>query len=280
MSVAGLAAAASLSYASPATAAVPGLVRISNASVSDSADFKSITAVCPATSPTLVGTGYEVNGATGEVVIDDLVPNSGSVTVGAYEEDPFAGNWSVTAYAICADEPAGLVHVSAAGTSNSNDFRSVSATCSAGEGLIGTGFALNGATGEAVVDDFRPNGGTATAPTSNTVGAYEAEAFAGNWSLTTYAVCADTLPGLVRRSDTTVSNSNDFNSITVSCLAGTVLVGTGYEINGATGEVVVDDFRPNGGTATAPTAVTVGAYEAEPLVGNWTLTAYAICANA
>ncbi|MER7334866.1 MULTISPECIES: hypothetical protein [unclassified Micromonospora] len=40
------------------------------------------------------------------------------------------------------------------------------------------------------MDDFRPSGGVAAAPTAVTVGAYEAEAFAGNWSNTTYAICA------------------------------------------------------------------------------------------
>jgi hypothetical protein len=42
---------------------------------------------------------------------------------------------------------------------------------------------------------------------------------------------------------------------------------------------VVDDFRPNGSTTTAPTAVTVGAYEEDAFAGNWTVTAYAICAT-
>ncbi|MDG4759845.1 hypothetical protein [Micromonospora sp. WMMD710] len=42
----------------------------------------------------------------------------------------------------------------------------------------------------AVVDDFRPNGGPATAPTTVDSGAYEEDAFAGNWSDTAYAICA------------------------------------------------------------------------------------------
>lgn len=45
-------------------------------------------------------------------------------------------------------------------------------------------------TGEGVVDDFRPNGGPATAPTSAASGAYEEDVFAGNWSDTAYAICA------------------------------------------------------------------------------------------
>ncbi|MEU6073329.1 hypothetical protein [Micromonospora sp. NPDC047074] len=271
--------------AAPASAAVPGLVRISAVSVSNSTDFRSVTATCPA-GKVLTGTGYEVNGATGEAVVDDLRPNGGpaaaptAVTVGAYEAEAFAGNWSVTAYAICANPVAGLVRVAATSASDSNDFRSVTATCPAGKVLTGTGYELNGVTGEGVVDDLRPNGGPAAAPTSVFVGAYEAEAFAGNWSATAYAICANPLPGLVRNSAVSVSNSTDFRSVVATCPAGKVLTGAGYELNGVTGEAVVDDFRPNGGPAVAPTSATSGAYEEDAFAGNWTNTAYAICATA
>ena len=271
--------------ASPASAAVPGLVRISATSASTSNDFQSVTATCPV-GKVLTGAGYEVNGATGEAVVDDFRPNGGvaaaptAVSVGAYEAEPFAGNWSVTAYAVCANPLAGLVRISATGASASNDFQSATATCPVGKVLTGTGFELNGATGEGVVDDFRPNGGVAAAPTAVTVGAYEAEAFAANWSVTAYAICANPLAGLVRASATGASTSNDFQSVTAACPAGKVLTGAGFELNGATGEAVVDDFRPNGGPAAAPTTVNVGAYEEDAFAGNWSSTSYGICATA
>ncbi|MFV2113557.1 hypothetical protein ACFHW0_14615 [Micromonospora sp. LOL_025] len=271
--------------AAPASAAVPGLVRIAVTSASNSTDFRSVTATCPV-GKVLTGTGYELNGATGEAVVDDLRPNGGpataptAVTVGAYEAEAFAGNWSLTAYAICANPVAGLVRVSAAGASNSNDFRSVTAACPVGKVLTGTGYELNGIMGEGVVDDFRPNGGPAAAPTSVFVGAYEADAFAGNWSATAYAICANPLAGLVRTSAVSPSDSNDFHSVAAACPIGKVLTGAGYELNGIMGEGVVDDFRPNGGPAAAPATVTSGAYEEDTFTGNWTNTAYAICATA
>ncbi|MFI5485633.1 hypothetical protein [Micromonospora echinaurantiaca] len=284
--IAGAAVAATVVVpAAPASAAVPGLVRVSTTSASNSTDFRSVSASCPV-GKVLTGAGYELNGATGEAVVDDFRPNGGAataptaVTVGAYEAEAFAGNWSVTAYAICANPVAGLVRVSATSASNSNDFRSVTATCPVGKVLTGTGYELTGVTGEGVVDDFRPNGGVATAPTSVTVGAYEAEAFAGNWTATAYAICANPLAGLVRNSAVSASNSNDFHSITATCPVGKVLTGAGYELNGVTGEAVVDDFRPNGGPATAPTSVFSGAYEEDAFAGNWTNTGYAICATA
>ncbi|MEV4497582.1 hypothetical protein AB0J84_18045 [Micromonospora arborensis] len=77
------------------------------------------------------------------------------------------------------------------------------------------------------------------------------------------------VPGLVRIAAVSVSDSADFHSATVTCPAGKVLTGTGYELNGVTGEGIVDDFRPNGGPATAPTTVDTGAYEedASPATG-------------
>ncbi|TDC78612.1 hypothetical protein E1193_20395 [Micromonospora sp. KC606] len=269
---------------SPASAAVPGLVRISAISASNSNDFRSVTATCPA-GKVLTGTGYEINGAAGEVVVDDFRPNGSTVTaptavtVGAYEADPFAGNWSVTAYAVCANPLPGLVRISAVGSNDSNDFHSTTAACPVGKVMTGAGFEMNGVTGEAVVDDFRPNGSTVTAPTAVTVGAYEADPFAGNWSLNAYAICANPIPGLVRFTATSASNSTDSRFVTANCGSGQVMTGAGFEVNGATGEVVVDDLRPNGGAATAPTAVTSGGYEEDAFAGNWDLRSYAICAT-
>ena len=271
----------------PASAAVPGLVRVSATSVNDASNFKTVTATCPA-GKQLTGTGYEIDGATGEVVIDELVMNGSSVTaptlltVDAYEEDPLATPWSVTAYGICANPLPGLVRISAAGPTNSDDFHSTTATCPVGKTLTGAGFTRNGIAGEAVVDDFLPNGGVAVAPTAITVGAYETDPnFMFNWSLNAYAICADPLPGQSRALLSGGSSSADIHTTTAACPAGKRLTGGGFEVTGATGEAVVDDFRPDGGTATAPDAIAVSAYEADPnYVPAWTLDTYGICANA
>ncbi|MEH0937626.1 hypothetical protein [Micromonospora psammae] len=276
--------AAVVAPASPASAAVPGLVRISATSALNSNDFRTVTATCPV-GKVLTGTGYQLNGAAGEAVVDDLRPNGGpgtaptAVTVGAFEADAFAGDWSVSAFAICANPVPGLVRVAAVSTNSSNDFRTVTAACPAGKVLTGTGFELTGATGEAVVDDLRPNGGSATAPTSVNVGAFEADATTLNWDVTAYAICANPLPGLVRVSAVSANSSADVRSVTTTCPGGKVLTGAGFEVNGATGEVVVDDFRPSGGAAPAPTFVTAGGFEEDAFAGNWDDTSYAICAT-
>ncbi|BCJ62707.1 hypothetical protein [Micromonospora endophytica] len=267
----------------PAAAAVPGLVRIATVSPTNSTDFRSVTATCPA-GKVLTGTGYEINGATGEVVVDDLRPNGSAVsaptavTVGAYEVDPFAGNWNITAYAICANPLPGLVRITAVSANDSNDFHSATAACPFGKVLTGTGFEMNGVTGEGVVDDLRPNGSTVSAPTAVTVGAYEADAFLGNWEVSAYAICANPVPGLNRVTIGSPRSSNDLHSANASCVSGQVMTGAGFQVNGATGEAVVDDFRPNGDSTTAPTMISVTAYEEDPFAGTWNVQAYAICA--
>ncbi|MFC8850532.1 MULTISPECIES: hypothetical protein [unclassified Micromonospora] len=268
----------------PAAAAVPGLIRVAAVSANNSTDFRSVTATCPA-GKVLTGTGYEINGATGEVVVDDLRPNGSAVsaptavTVGAYEADPFAGNWNVTAYAICANPLPGLVRITAVSVNDSNPFHSATAACPFGKVLTGTGFEMNGVTGEGVVDDLRPNGSTVSAPTAVTVGAYEADTFFGNWDVRAYAICANPVPGLIRVTTGSPRNSNDSRFATTACADGQVMTGAGFQVNGALGEAVMDDFRPNGNAVSAPTAVTVGAYEEDPFAGTWNVQAYAICAT-
>jgi len=65
---------------------------------------KSVTATCP-TGKRVLGTGGELAGADGRVVLDGIVPDGElrSVTAnGVKDETGVAGEWSVTAYAICA----------------------------------------------------------------------------------------------------------------------------------------------------------------------------------
>ena len=58
----------------------------------------------------VTGMGFDVVGAFGAVVVEDMRPSSISnegprdITVQAYEANPpFAGNWALVAFAICAD---------------------------------------------------------------------------------------------------------------------------------------------------------------------------------
>jgi hypothetical protein len=87
-----------------------GLQRVGAVSAFDSDSPKFATAFCPA-GKRLVGTGYDLNeaksgdapDATTDIVVDAITPFSDIVQVTAYEEDATSANWSVSAYAICAN---------------------------------------------------------------------------------------------------------------------------------------------------------------------------------
>jgi hypothetical protein len=168
--------------------------------------------------------------------------------------------------------------LSVGSATDSTNFKSVTATCPSGTVLIGTGHRITGGTGEVVVDDLRPNGSATTAPTAVTVGAYETDGFAGDWTLHAEAVCAN-VAGAIRVSVTGPSNSDDAHTTRVNCPANKRLTGTGYEMNVAVGDAAVDILAFSIGSATAPAEVLVRALEADPIAGNWNLTAYGICTN-
>lgn len=83
---------------------ISGLVRVSAESPFNNTAAKSATATCPA-GKRLIGTGAEISGALGLVVIDDLTPlASGTAVLATGYQIPgtTATTWSVTAYALCA----------------------------------------------------------------------------------------------------------------------------------------------------------------------------------
>jgi hypothetical protein len=88
-------------------------------------------------------------------------------------------------------------------------------------------------------------------------------------------VCADPPPGLQLVSATSDPDS-DPAGVPASCPPGKNLLGTGAEINGGAGQVVLDDVRPNAQLTT----VTATALEDETGTSNvWSVRAHAICAD-
>ena len=91
---------------------VNGLERISTDTVNTSNSPQVAIARCP-TGKIVVGSGAELDGNSSglppdgetDVVLDEIVPSSTSVTVVAYEDEPTNATWDVTAYALCATAP-------------------------------------------------------------------------------------------------------------------------------------------------------------------------------
>jgi hypothetical protein len=123
-----------------------------------------------------------------------------------------------------------------------------------------------------VLDEVIPN----AALTSVTATGFEDDSGTDReWRMDVDAVCATPPPGLERIVATSPSNSSN-KSVTATCPSGKNLLGTGGEIDGGRGQVVLDDVTPN----AALTSVTVTGLEDETGHGApWSLGSYAICAN-
>ena len=68
-----------------------------------------------------------------------------------------------------------------------------------------------------------------------------------NWGVTAYAVCAVAPIGLQRVTATSVAGSDEFARTSVSCPAGKHLVGTGGEVVGGLGQVMLDEVSADPG---------------------------------
>lgn len=268
VSATGVAVAA---VAAPAHAvAAPSIESASTAN--DGTSPKSISVSCPA-GTRVYGVAAQISGAQGAATLDDLTPNVGltSVFITAYENgDP--GDWRLIGRAYCGSPTANIQRVTVASASNSTSPKSVSVTCPAGLRLYGLGGELTGAVGNVFFDDLTPNAGL----TSAFITAYENGAYASNWSLSGYAICANPAATMLRVSATTTSDSVSPKEASAPCPSGTRVHGVGAELTGAVGNVVIDGFGPIGGTTLHGS---VDAYEHGEFSGNWSATAYGICAS-
>jgi hypothetical protein len=172
---------------------LPGQVLVSSASPSNSVSGKSATATCPA-GTRVVGAAGDVSGS-GQVLLRRMRPSVDLLSVDAIgfeDEDGTSENWTVRAHSICATAPPGLQLVSAASTpDDAEEISAVTVSCPAGKYLLGTGGGIVTATGEAVIDDLRPN----AALTNVTVTGIEDETgLDSDWNVEAQAICADRWP--------------------------------------------------------------------------------------
>ena len=111
-----------------------------------------------------------------------------------------------------------------------------------------------------------------------TVQAFESDPLADDWTANVFAICANPLRGQQRLSTSTAFDSEN-NGARAEC-PGQLATGSGAEIVGVTGEVVIDSAYPIDGSATTPTATTVYGQEEDATTGSWYITAFALCADA
>jgi hypothetical protein len=257
-----------------AQAALVGLQRVTLPASATNSSNKGTTVTCPA-GKKVVGAGGDVTPGSGQVLIDAIRPSADlqSVTANAAEDETqTAANWYVQAFALCADPPPGLVRVSATSPLNSSN-KSVPVSCPAGKKVLGTGAELSAGSGQVLLDGVRPSADLQ----SVTVNAIEDEnGYSGSWSVSAHAICANPVQGLERRSLQSANNSTAPKTTYVGCPTGKQLTGVGGEINSANGQVVLDSVFPADLRRAG-----IGAWEDETgNSGNWSLTAYAICADS
>ena len=133
---------------------------------------------------TVIGMGGRINNGMNSVVLDQVVPSFGLSTV-TVRGVPVAGTnpvgWTVTAYAVCATQPAGVERLALIGAASGNDHQFQVVSCPAGKALYSAGADINGANGAALLS------GVNIAP-DDTVRVW-ADGSDPNWSVSAYGVC-------------------------------------------------------------------------------------------
>jgi hypothetical protein len=139
----------------------------------------------------LTGAGGQIPiGATGQVVLDAIIPSADleTVSVRAQEdEDGFSGNWTLRPFALCADPLPGHQLVTATSASNSRN-KHVTAACPAGKRVIGTGGQILSGAGEVSIGYMLPD---AALTRVHVRGVEDQDGRGANWAVRAFAICAN-----------------------------------------------------------------------------------------
>ncbi len=260
-----------------ASAAVPGLQRIESPVTTGSASTQTAVASCPP-GMNVIGTGGMVDGPAGKVVLRRVIPNAVLTSVTATGAEIGSGttsNWSVQAFAVCANSSAvpGLQLFQFNSESDSDNVKAPNVNCPVGKKLLGTGGALFGPTDKLVLFGVTPNG----ARTGAVVVATEIDnGIADNWFARVYAICANELPGYEQAVKNSTRASTPTQTVTVPTPVGTKIIGAGGTVNGQTGRIALTAFVP---AADLRSVEATGAEVGSGLTTTWSVGAYAIGAT-
>jgi len=274
--------AAVLGPAAPASANVPGLQWLTASSNTDSLVYKAVTVNCPA-GTVVVGGGYSLVGAEGSVVLDDFIPTTTTLRVGAGEivgpgepADGTTASWQVVASVACANPLPGYEIVE--GTFSFGAFTrhgNSQAICPNGKHVIGGGESLSNGFGQISPDELF------IADTLVHTGAdADEDGYSGTWSMTAYAICATGMPVDTRFANDTGPASPNGKAASVSCDPGELALGVGWYTSvsnsDTAGQVVVPSVNRVEGSPGTVTAT--GHEDPNGYSGNWLVTAEAVCA--
>jgi hypothetical protein len=263
-----------------ATTIPPGSVQVFVNSILDP-NNKTVRADCPAGKRVVGGGALTAGGA--HVIISEERPVSdarGDGFVITAEEDQVgvAGVWSAQSFAFCAPAPPGYQIVPMPGAPTSASATSTTAQCPPGKFLIGSGGQITGGLGQVDLGMF-PNGGNGSLANASAAFAKEdADGFAGNYQVNSFAICASQNAigdfAVFRALSATDTNPN--KTVTVACQNGLRATGTAGLTDVPNG-THIQFARPN--VTNAPSQVTVAAAAAAPVSRSWTIDATVFCAR-
>lgn len=266
---------------------VTGLEVVRTISADGSSAFKQATVRCPGNKKIIGAGSYLLVDGDGsaDVLLDQVVPSAelNGVTVRASEDETGeTKSWRVSAAAWCADPLPGLELVRARSGTDSTTSRTAIAICPAGKQILGAAGSISTVFGgqgelhiESMVPVALPSGEWAALFGANE----DATGFTGQWSVESYALCADPVTGYEVKSSSTAglygwAYYGDY------CPAGKKSVSAGGRVSGTGGKVAILGADNNIYTDD-PTWVQVQSEEIEgPDPAPWTFTMAAVCASA
>ncbi|CAL9454085.1 hypothetical protein SUDANB95_02488 [Actinosynnema sp. ALI-1.44] len=238
--VAALTAAATLSAVTPAHAAIPGdEVVWSDAAGPTSATSRINSVSCPS-GKQLIGARAFTRGAPRDTLVTALIPTAtAAVALAREDEDGTEREWSLIVEAVCAlPVPGHQIVVQHSDTTSTN--KQVRATCPTGKKLLTAGWNTQGE-GQVWVNQVS----FAFDLTSVAVtGMEDPDGYAGTWRLSTYAVCADPLPGQSVHSATSVTDRSD-KMFDVRCESHQRWLAAGWSFIAADGVTPAGQVSPN-----------------------------------
>jgi hypothetical protein len=231
--------------AGPLGYTLSGIERVEATYTANTVSIKGVSVDCPP-GKRVISTGFSVGGldARENVRVHSVVPHTDWVHVSASEdEDGAAHAWSLTARAVCAVAPPGLVVISSSSPSNSNSYNAWTATCPSGTVAIGAGFALPDTDGQLSLTDLRMDDRTVS------VTAYEDDTrLSSSWTVTPYAVCSLELSGRELRTNNTgasltFANQTDSDWGISTCSTGKTAIAAAAYIDGAGSSVSIHSLQ-------------------------------------
>ncbi|GAA2711059.1 hypothetical protein [Actinoplanes palleronii] len=272
--------------ASASASAPPALERKVARSVTDSASFKTAVAGCPAGKRVVGGGGWAFATAAADkakVMVTRLEPVragtvSNYVVSGEEVASGMSGTWWLEAYALCAPAPGGYQIVSGGTAPSSSSVQQTAAVCPGSKRVLGSGGRIDNAAGQVT---FQTNRSSGPRDIVRAVAKEDANGYAGSWTVTAYAICANPLAGFSAvGKGSPLTRSENEKSAVVTCPANTYVHSAGAATSGTPAGltstprgVAVQKVFPS----STLRSVEVFAAETTPTGAVWQLWAFAVC---